>query len=167
MWQLALSLGHEYQTTRFALMVAACEALKPPDSQFRDHNIYHVVEALLGKPVADRLKEQWFRPQDVRNAHLHRGEFRGSEFVEHAMISSFRDPTFDQACRVLYEIAQAAIIEWLRQCGTFRMLPVMRRKSWRRRVKDHALSILPIFWGVGIAVGMVLGWLLSSLWSSW
>src|SRR6266508_4503306 len=120
MWQLALSLGHEYQTTRFAWMVAACEVLKSPDPQFRDHNIYHVVEALLGKPTADLLQEQWFRPQDVRNAHLHRGEFRGSEFVQHAMMSSFQDPTFDQACRVLYQITQAAIIEWLRQRGTLR-----------------------------------------------
>lgn len=78
-WQLALSLGHEYQTARFAWMVAACEVLKPPEPQFRDHNIYHVAEALLGKPSADLLQEQWFRPQGVRNAHLHRGEFRGSE----------------------------------------------------------------------------------------
>src|SRR5712692_1301845 len=160
MWQLALSLGHEYQTARFAWMVAACEVLKPPDPQFRDQNIYHVVEALLGKPTADLLQEQWFRPQDVRNAHLHRGEFRGSEFVQHAMMSSFQDPTFDQACRVLYQIAQAAIIEWLRQCGTFAMLPLKRRRSWRRWVKDHALSVLPILGGLGIAVGMVLGWLL-------
>lgn len=132
MWELALSLGHDYQTARFAWMVASCEALKPPDHQFRDHNIYHVVEALLGKPVADQLQEQWFRPQDVRNAHLHRGEFRGSEFVQHAMMSSFQDPTFDQACRVLYQIAQAAIIEWLRQYGTFTMLPLKRRRSWHR-----------------------------------
>lgn len=166
MWQLALSLGHEYQTARFAWMVAACEVLKPPDSPFRDHNIYHVVEALLGKPVADQLQEQWFRPQDVRNAHLHRGEFRGSEFVQQALMSSFQDPTFDHACRVLYQIAQAAIIEWLRKCGTFTMLPLMRRKSWRSWVKDHALSILPILGVVGIAVGMVLGSLLSILWSS-
>lgn len=62
MWQLALSLGHEYQTARFAWMVAACEVLKPADPQFRDHNIYHVVEGLLGKPTADLLQEQWFRP---------------------------------------------------------------------------------------------------------
>jgi hypothetical protein len=58
MWQLALSLGHEYQTARFAWMVAACEVLKPADSQFRDNNIYHVVEALLGKPTAELLQEQ-------------------------------------------------------------------------------------------------------------
>jgi hypothetical protein len=165
MWQLALSLGHEYETARFAWMVAACEVLKPPDPQFRDHNIYLVVEALLGKPTADQLQEQWFRPQDVRNAHLHRGEFRGSEFVPHAMMSSFQDPTFDQASRELYQIAQAAIIEWLRQRGTFTMLPLKRRKSWRRWVKDKALLILPILAGVGIGVGIILGWSFR-LWAS-
>jgi hypothetical protein len=160
MWQLALSLDHDYQTARFAWMVVACEVLKPPDPQFRDHNIYHVVEALLGKPVANQLQEQWFRPQNIRNVHLHRGEFRGSEFVQHAMMSSFQDPTFDHACSVLYQIVQAAIIEWLRQRGTFTLLPLKRRRSWRRWVKDHALSVLPVLGGLGIAVGIVLGWLL-------
>src|SRR5262249_29781946 len=62
MWQVALSLGHEYETARFAWMVAACEVLKPADRQFREHNIYHVAEALLGKPAADQLKEEWFKP---------------------------------------------------------------------------------------------------------
>jgi hypothetical protein len=162
MWQLALSLGSDYQTAQFALMVIACEAFKPPEPRYRDHNIYHVVEALLGKPVADQLQEQWFRPQDVRNGHLHWGEFRGSEFVQHAMMSSFWDPTFDRAYRELYRIVQAAIIEWLRQCGTFTMLPLKRRRSWRRWVKDHALWLLP----VGIGVGMVLGWLLTLPWFS-
>jgi hypothetical protein len=165
-WQLALSLGHEYQTARFAWMVAACEVLKPQDPLFRDHNIYHVVEALLGKPKADLLQEQWFWPQDVRNAHLHRGEFRGSEFVQHAMMSSFQDPTFDQACRDLYEITKAAIIEWLRRNGIFTMAPLERRKTWRRWLKDHALWVLPVAAGVGIGVGIVLGWLLRILWSS-
>jgi hypothetical protein len=77
------------------------------------------------------------------------------------MMSSFQDPTFDQACRVLYQIAQAAIIEWLRQCGTFTMLPLKRRRSLRRWVKDHTLSVLPVLVGAGLAVGMVLGWLLG------
>src|SRR5262249_13859683 len=113
MWQLALSLARDFQTARFALMVAACEALKTPDPQYRDRNIYDVVEGLLGKPVANSLKENWFSPQDVRNAHLHAGEFRGSEFVLWAMMSSFRDPTFDQASRILSQVTQAAIIEWL------------------------------------------------------
>lgn len=81
------------------------------------------------------------------------------------MTSSFKDPTFDEACRVLYQIAQAAIIEWLRRSGTFTMLPLKRRQSWRRWVKDHALSLLPMLGTVGIAVGLVLGWLLTLLWS--
>ncbi len=102
MWQLALSLSHDFQTTRFALTVGACEALKPPDSQFRDHNIYQVVEALLGNAIAEQLHEEWFRPQNVRSAHLHRGEFRGSEFVQHMFMSSYQDPTFDQAQRALW-----------------------------------------------------------------
>ncbi len=71
-WQEALSHWADARTLSFALMVVACEALKPPAHDFRDHNIYQVVEALLGKPTADRLQEQWFRPQDVRNAHFHR-----------------------------------------------------------------------------------------------
>lgn len=164
MWQLALSLGHEYQTARFAYMVAACEALKPPEPQYWKHNVYEVIEALLGKPIADSLRQQ-FQPQNVRNAHLHSGEFRGSEFIQHAIMSSFQDPTFDQACRVLYQIAQAAIIGWLRQCGTFTMQPLKRRRTWRRWVKDHAISLLAVLGSVGIAVGVVLGWLLSMLWS--
>ena len=100
----------------------------------------------MGKPTADLLQEQWFRPQDVRNAHLHRGEFRGSEFVQHLMMSSFQDPTFDQACRVLHQITQAAIIEWLRQCGTFTMLPLKRRRSWRRWIKEHWSGYLRARW---------------------
>lgn len=102
--QIALSLGHEHQTAGFTGMVNACEALKPPDPVFRDHNIYHVTEELLGKARADMLQEEWFRPQAVRNAHLHRGEFRGSEFTQRVTMSSFLDPTFDQAWRMLAQI---------------------------------------------------------------
>jgi hypothetical protein len=118
MWKLALSLGNENPTARFASMVVACEALKPVEPQYRNHNICQVVEALLGKCTADLLLEQWFRPQDVRNVHLHRGEFRGSEFVHHLMHSSFQDSTFDEACRVLHRVVQAAIIEWLSAAGS-------------------------------------------------
>jgi hypothetical protein len=157
-YQSALSLGHTYETSRFAWMVAACEALKPREPQFRDHNIYHVVEALLGKPSADLLQEQWFRPQDVRNAHLHSGEFRGSEFVQVAMMSSFQDPTFDQASRVLAQITPAAIIEWLRRGGSFTMPPLKRRMTRRRWSKEHAVSVLPVFAAVGLALGVFLRW---------
>jgi hypothetical protein len=75
-WQEAmLQRLPERSTLSFALMVVACESLKPSAREFRDHTIYEVVEALLGGATADRLREQRFRPQHVRSAHLHRGEF--------------------------------------------------------------------------------------------
>jgi len=157
MWHLALSLGHEYETTAFAWMVVATEALKPSEPRFRDHKIYDVVDGLLGKRVAAVLRNEGFRPQEVRNAHLHRGEFRGSEFVQHLMISSFHDPTFDTARRVLTDITQATIIEWLRRGGAFTMPTRHRRKNWRRLMNKHAIT------AVGVAVGLALGWLLPRL----
>ena len=159
-WQEALANWGERSTLSFALMVVACEALKPSGLQFRDHNIYHVVEALLGKATAEQLREEWFRPQDVRGAHLHLGEFRGSEFHLSAIMSSYRDPTFDQACRELAKITPAAIIEWLRCGGAFTMPPLKRRKTLRRWVKDHTLTLLPVL----LAVGLALGWYLRIIW---
>ncbi len=165
-WQEALLHWGERSTLSFALMVIACEALKPSEPQFRNHNIYHVVESLLGNPIADRLQKEWFRSQDVRNAHLHRGEFRGSEFVRFMAISSYKDPTFDQACRALAEITQAAIIEWLRRGGTFTMPPLQRRKTLLRLVKEHILAALVVGTTVGFTVGLVSGWLIRRLWHS-
>ena len=155
-WQEALMYGRERSTLSYALMVVACESLKPADRQYREHNIYQIVEALLGTTNANRLREH--RPQDVRSAHLHGGEFRGSEFVELAVMSSYQDPTFDQARRALGRITQEAIIEWLRRRGVFTMSPIKRRKSLRRLVREQALVLLPI---VG-AAGVVLGWLLQN-----
>ncbi len=109
-------------------MVAACEALKPPGPEYRNHNIYHVVEALLGTSAAELLREEWFQPQKVRNAYLHAGEFRGSEFTPPSMMSSFQDPTFWEAKRVIAQITPAAIIEWLRLPGKFTM-PLVKRKT--------------------------------------
>lgn len=120
-WQEALTQVGNRSTLRFALMVVACEALKPTGREFRDCNIYQIVKVLLGDPVAERLREDWFRPQDVRNAHLHLGEFRGSEFIERLIWSSYYDPTFDHARWELAPIVQEAIIEWLRRSGTFTM----------------------------------------------
>lgn len=161
-WQEALSHWRERSTLSFALLVVACESLKPAGAQFREHIIYDVVEALLGKASADRLREHWFRPQDVRNAHLHSGEFRGSEFVHAAITSSYHDPTFDQARRALTPIAQAAIIEWLRRRGTFTMPLLQRKTNFRRWVKEHILVILPSVF----AIGLFLGWLLRMFWGS-
>jgi hypothetical protein len=164
MWQMALSLGHRYQTAKFTWMVAACEALKPRNRQSRDHNIYDVVAGLLGKPTADLLRTEGFRPHDVRSVHIHSGEVRGSEFVPWSMMSSFQDPTFDEACRAIGQITPAAIIEWLRRDGVFAMPPVERRKSWQRRLKEHVFSVLMVVATAALVAGVALGWLLLKLW---
>lgn len=157
MWQLACSLVSDQETAKFVFTVSACEALKPPEAQYRDHNVYHVVEALLGKPSADLLREEWFRPQDVRNAYLHGGEFRGSEFVPHAMMPSFQDPSFDQARRAMAVIGPAALIEWLRRNGNFNMAPFKRRTSWKRFLREKAMILIP----AASIVAAILGYLLS------
>ena len=159
-WQEALTHWSDRSTLSFALMVVACEALKPADAQFRDHTIYDVIAALLGAASAQRLREDWFRPQDVRHVHLHRGEFRGSEFLETAFTSGYHDPTFDEARRALAPITQEAIIEWLRLRGEFTMQPITRKKTLRRSVKEGALVILP----AAFVGGAVAGWLLRSFW---
>lgn len=157
-WQEALAHSRDRDTLSFALMVVACESLKPEGRQFQDHNIYDVVDALLGTTAAEPLKAHWFRPQNVRNVHFHRGEFLSSEFAQVEMISSYRDPTFDQARRALAPITQETIIEWLRRRGVFTMAPIERKKTLRRWIKEHALLILPVL----TALGVVLGWFLRT-----
>jgi hypothetical protein len=130
----------------------------------KDHNIYQIVEALLGKSFADKLQEEWFRPQDVRNAHLHAGEFRGPEFVRHMVMSSFQDPTFAQACREMVTISQEAMIEWLRRGGRFTMPLLKRKRTLRRWVKDNAITVLVVS-GVGaLSLGLAVGWVLRMVW---
>lgn len=156
--QLAISLGHDYETTAFVLMVVACEALKPQGREFRNYNVYEVVEGLLGSSVAGSLRQQ-LPPQVVRNTHLHGGKFWGDEFEQRVTMSSFQDPTFGMAHCEFWKIAQATIIEWLRCAGTFTMPPRKRRKSWRGWVRKHAMPLLLAFTTLGIVVGLALGWL--------
>jgi hypothetical protein len=153
-------LSQDYQTTKFSLMVVACEALKPSSQEYRRHNIYDVVAALLGPPTAAVLRQDWFRPQEARSSHLHAGEFLGSEFVERAMLSSFIDPTFDQAFRTLWIVVAAALTEWLRRGGVLLMAPLDRRRTWRRILKDNVSAILPIATAAGMVVGYMMGRLL-------
>src|SRR5262249_39124951 len=80
-YRQSLLLGQDGQTLGYALAVLACEALKPPEKRYNEHNIYDVVEALLGKGCADALREHRLHPQGTRNAHFHRGEFKGREFA--------------------------------------------------------------------------------------
>jgi hypothetical protein len=117
LYQLGVSPFLRIPTASLACLVAACEALKPGGVEFRDHNAYDVIEALLGKVVADRLRAHPVRPQEVRSVHFHRGEFRGDEFTPRNFASSYDDPTFDDAVRDLYRVASNAIIEWLRNDG--------------------------------------------------
>jgi hypothetical protein len=74
------------------------------------------------------------------------------------MMSSFHDPTFDTAHRILAGITHATIIEWLRRGGAFTMPALNRRKNWRRWFKRHSIT------AAAIATGLVLGWLGRALW---
>jgi hypothetical protein len=125
-WQEGLLHWKDRSTLSFALMVIACESLKPSDRQFKEHRIDDVVEALLGPSTAARLKQDWFRAHHVRSVHLHLGELLGSEFELRTMVPGFYDPTFDEARRELFSVTNAAIIEWLRRDGNF-TLPIVVR----------------------------------------
>jgi hypothetical protein len=158
-WQEALMHWSEKDTFSFALMVVACEALKPSDPEFTEHNIYQVIEALLGKLIADRLRQHPFPAQWVRSSHLHAGEFHGSELIRTAFMSSHQDPSFDEARRELTRITPAAIIEWLKRRGEFTMPIRKRRKTLRRMLRDYAAIVLP----VAIALGIGVGWIARML----
>ena len=155
-WQEALTHWADRDTLSVALLVVACEALKPTESPFRNSNIYDVVKALLGESVAERLNSGWFRAQAIRNAHLHVGEFLGSELVQAAMNASFQDPTFDQARRALAPVVRETIIEWLRRGGIYSMAPPKeRKKNWSKRLRRRA-PILIAAAGIGFLLGFLL-----------
>ena len=157
LYQLALTLLPKFRTASFAFLVAACEALKPEGGEFRDHNAYDVVEALLGKDVADRLRSHPARAQDVRSVHFHRGEFRADEFLPRYFLTSFDDPTFDEGLRHLARVASNAIIEWLKRGGAVVPQPVRRRPSLKRRLREYA----PVLIIVALVIGWMIGWLMS------
>jgi hypothetical protein len=160
-FQEGAMLFAERDTLSLALMVVACEALKPDYAQYREHNVYDVVRALLGEDHAKSIDLGPLRAQKLRSGHLHAGEFHGSEFVEAAVHSSYEDPTFDELRRALWPVTREAIVEWLRRGGVFTMPPLKRsRKSLRRRLRENAVALVPAAWGVGVAAG----WLLRSLW---
>jgi hypothetical protein len=159
LWQAALSVWAQYETMRFSLMVAACEALKPADSQFREHNIYDVVEALLGQPRVEQLRKLRFKPQDVRSAFLHTGALHGSEFVRHSFASGFKDPSFDEAGKLIALTTQAAIIAWLASDGEVTLPRVKRQPKWRRWTKRNG----PILALAALGVGVILGFGLAQM----
>jgi hypothetical protein len=156
-------------TASFASMVVACEALKPADPLYSAHNIYDVIDALLGRGASERLRTQLFdpkihpkvHPQSIRSGHLHRGEFHGSEFEHGVTMSNFRDPTFDEATRELFKMTKAAIIEWLCRGGAFTMPARNHKRAWRWWMREYALVMM----GLAMATGLFFGWLLRMLWS--
>ncbi len=158
-WQEAMIHWQDRGSLSFALMVVACDALKPPDADDRQ-NSYDVIEALLGKSIVERLRQHAFPPQRVRGAHLHTGKFYDSELVRMAFMSTYQDPSFREAHRELARITPAAIIEWLGWRGEFTMPTFERPKTWRRWMKEHPLIALP----VAVLVGLVLGWSLRMVW---
>jgi hypothetical protein len=157
-WQGAMIHWQERPSLSFALMVVACEALKPLDADGR-FNGSDVVEALLGKPTAEKLRHDVFPAQWVRSSHLHTGEFHGSELIQIAFMSSYQDPSFHDAHRELARITRAAIIEWLKRDDRFAMPRAERKKTVRRWVREYATVLIPVASAFGIGVG----WFLAAL----
>lgn len=92
-WQEAAMHWRDRMTLSFALLVVACESLKPATADHRQ-NVYDVIEALFGKPKATELKQAAIAPETVRKAHLHRGVCRSSEFVYDLLVSTFDEVEF-------------------------------------------------------------------------
>jgi hypothetical protein len=121
--QVAFSIWGENKTTSAALMVVACESLKPLNSISRKkrEQVYFgdVVDGLLGADAAARLEAFRPHPQGVRDTHLHHARVSGAELAPIMMFSSYIDPSFDEMARALALITPAAAIEWLKLGGNY------------------------------------------------
>jgi hypothetical protein len=131
LYRQALSLGADDETLSLVLLVVGCEALKLPGPRYDGHNAAGVVKALLGDRAAEILRGRGVQALGVRNAHLHRGEFKGREFHKYLIEPSSHDPTFGERRRALGIITPAALIEWLRKGGTYAMPPRERLSDSR------------------------------------
>jgi hypothetical protein len=158
-WQEAMIHWQDRPSLSFALMAVACEALKPSDADERQ-NCYSVIEALLGRPTVDRIRQNPFPAQHVRSTHLHSGELHGSELIMLDFMRTYDDPSFRDAHREMARVTPAAVIEWLKRRGTFALPTVEKRSTVRRWARDHVDVLL----GVALAVGLLIGWLLRTLW---
>ena len=136
-------------------MVIGCEALKPPDADYRQ-NCYDVIKALLGQPTVDRIRQYAFQPRHVRNTHLHTGEFHGSELVMMDFLSSYHDPTFREAHREMFRVTPKAIIKWLKRRGNFQMPTPKNRRTFRRWLRDNIIVTCSVIFGFGLAIGWLL-----------
>jgi len=154
-WQEAIMHWQDRPSLSFTLMVIACEALKPSDADDRQ-NCYDVIEGLLGRTAVDRIRQNPFPAQRVRSTHLHTGEFHGSELVMMDFLSSYHDPTFQEAHGEMARITPAAIIEWLKRRGTFRMPAPRNRRTFRRWLRDNIIVASGVIFGFGLAIGWLL-----------
>jgi hypothetical protein len=154
-WQEANIHWQDRPSLSFTLMVIACEALKPPDADDRQ-NCYDVIEALLGRTAVDRVRQNPFPAQRVRSTHLHTGEFHGSELIMTDFLASYRDPSFREVHREMFQVTSAAIVEWLKRRGTFQMPTRNNRRTLLRRLKDNVVVALVVIFGFGLAIGWVL-----------
>jgi hypothetical protein len=159
-WQEAVIHWQDRPSLSFTLMVIACEALKPPDADDRQ-NCYDVIEALLGRAAVDRIRQNPFPAQRVRSTHLHTGEFHGSELVLTDFLASYRDPTFREVHREMFQVTSAAIVEWLKRRGAFQMPTRNDRRTLLRWLRDNVIVAFVVVFGLGLAIG----WLLRALWN--
>jgi hypothetical protein len=148
-WQEAIIHWQDRPSLSLALMAISCEALKPADADQRQ-NCYDVIEALLGKAVAEGLRRNPWPAQQVRNTHLHSGEFHGSELMMANFARTYHDPSFLEAHRTMARVTPVAIVEWLKRRGTFEMPSVAKPWSLRRWLRDNLVLV----------TGLGLGWLL-------
>jgi hypothetical protein len=114
---------------------------------------------LLGKAVADGLRQTPWPAQHVRNTHLHIGEFHGSELMMANFMQTYHDPSFLEAHRTMAKVTPAAIVEWLKCRGTFTMPSVAKPWNLRRWVRNNLALTL----GLIFVAGLVLGWSLRAL----
>ena len=119
---IACSMSPDQRSAYAAFLVVACESLKPSGKKFDGLNIYDVVENLLNKEEADRLRELAVRPHKVRNGLLHRAELAAGELVPMVIHDHFRDPSFDEMINSLSMITRMCLIEWLRCEGKYNVV---------------------------------------------
>ena len=69
---------------------------------------------------------------------------------------TYEDPSFREAHRTMAQVTPAAIVEWLKRRGTFKMPPVANPWTLRGWLRNN----LAITLGLVFVAGLVLGWLL-------
>lgn len=116
-YQIARSMWPAQRTACATFLVIACESLKPTGRRHERKNIYDVVEELLGKGHATRLRGMSPRPQTVRSRHVHAGELAAGELLPMMMTDYFADPSLGTMIDELFLTTRTCLIEWLRREG--------------------------------------------------